>query len=91
MAFGQLQQERVQRARCEASSPSRNASSDVPKRSDLGQFALAGGGESDGVAPAITRVALPFDQTELFELVQEPDQLPLVVTERLRDRPLGLA
>ena len=39
---------------------------------------------------AVGGVALALDQAVLLELVEQPDEVATVVTERVRDVPLGL-
>ena len=40
--------------------------------------------------PAVLRVALALDEASLLELVEQPDELPAVVAERVGDRALRL-
>src|SRR5204863_558928 len=60
------------------------------QRAQPAQRALALRRHLDEVAAAVVRVALALDEASLLELVEEADELPSVVSERIRDRPLRL-
>ena len=49
------------------------------------------GGQADDVPAAVVRVAAALDEPLLLELVEQPDELPAVVAERVGDRALRLA
>src|SRR2546421_12705104 len=44
----------------------------------------------DQLPSAVRLIAATLDQSALFQLVQQPDELPAVVTERICDRALRL-
>src|SRR5919202_676980 len=47
--------------------------------------------ETNGVAAAVVRIAPALDEVPLLELVEQPDELPAVVPERVGDGTLRLA
>src|SRR5436190_11840615 len=57
---------------------------------ELPERALAVGRESDDVPAPVLRIALSLDEPPLLEFVEESDERPPVVAERVCDRRLRL-
>src|SRR5581483_12457026 len=60
------------------------------RRAEARERLPALGRHLDDVAAAVVRVTPALDQTRALELVEQPDQLPAVVAERIGDRALRL-
>ena len=61
------------------------------ERAHLREHLLAVRSHRDDLPAAIIGVAAAFDEALLFHLVEQPDELPAVVVERVCDRSLRLA
>src|SRR4029077_3601273 len=58
------------------------------ERAETAERSLPCRSEADEVPAAIVRIAATFHELTLFELVEQPHELPAVVTERIGNRPL---